>query len=65
MEKLELAMSWIAFICGTGIFLTMIINSSPMKGLAVFLGGIIFIISYLLLRMGYKEYRDEQSRNNK
>lgn len=67
MEKLQLGTAFILFVCAVGMFANTIYQSSPMKALFVALMGILVVVSFFLLRMSYKEYKEaknEQSRND-
>lgn len=60
MERLQLIAAWIFFVGAICLFASAIYNSSPMKGMYIGFVGIILVVSYFLLRLGYKEYREEK-----
>ena len=63
MEKLQLVIAVLIFLCSVGMFATAIFNPSPMKALWIMFMGIVVTISFFLVRMSYKELKDESGNN--
>ena len=63
MEKLQMGVAVLLFMCCIGMFYAAISKSTPMQGLSILFMGILLIGSFFLLRMSYKELKDEPGDN--
>ena len=63
MEKLQMGVAVLLFMCCIGMFYAAISKSTPMQGLSILFMGILLIGSFFLLRMSYKELKDESGDN--